>query len=408
MVAAYNPSDRNDRNNWRAILAAILLAKAAIATFSIAPFLLGSYVDYIGLSTRQASQILSVEIFSIAIANVFAALFWIHKVRCRTWAIRLLLLLLVLNIVCIYAGNFSTLLALRSAVGFTEGSLLGIGFGLLSASRRPDRSFGLMFAVSLTVGAANVRILPLYLETAGATGLFINLALYAIAALLCSQWITRDRIVDTGPASVTESKPARLVGKNAFPAMALIFLLIANYVYFIGQGGVWSFLERWGLQQGLDLSGIATALSLSLIGGVCGGLTAAWLDIRAGRLLPLSSAIILAIGSILLFRYTDSFIYFVIAAFVFNFVNNFGHPYILGLASSIDKSSRLTVLSGALHTGGQATGPFIIGMLVTDTDFVNALWLGIGVFALTWIILVPVMLVADRTVKRDPATADTA
>ena len=101
MVAAYNPSDRNDRNNWRAILAAILLAKAAIATFSIAPFLLGSYVDYIGLSTRQASQILSVEIFSIAIANVFAALFWIHKVRCRTWAIRLLLLLLVLNIVCI-------------------------------------------------------------------------------------------------------------------------------------------------------------------------------------------------------------------------------------------------------------------------------------------------------------------
>jgi predicted MFS family arabinose efflux permease len=408
MVAVYNPSDRNDRNNWRAILAAILLAKAAIATFSIAPFLLGSYVDYVGLSTRQASQILSVEIFSIAIANVCAALFWIHKVRCRTWAIRLLLLLLVLNIVCIYAGSFSTLLALRSAVGFTEGSLLGIGFGLLSASRRPDRSFGLMFAVSLTVGAANVRILPLYLETAGATGLFINLALYAVAALLCSQWITRDRIVDTDPASETKSKPAPLAGKTAFPAIALIFLLIANYVYFIGQGGVWSFLERWGLQQGLDLSGIATALSLSLIGGVCGGLTAAWLDIRIGRLVPLSSAIILAIGSILLFRYTNSFLYFVVAAFIFNFVNNFGHPYILGLASSIDKSSRLTVLSGALHTGGQATGPFIIGMLVTDTDFVNALWLGVGVFALTWVILVPVMLVADRTVKRDPGTVDTA
>jgi predicted MFS family arabinose efflux permease len=408
MVAVYNPSDRNDRNNWRAILAAILLAKAAIATFSIAPFLLGSYVDYVGLSTRQASQILSVEIFSIAIANVCAALFWIHKVRCRTWAIRLLLLLLVLNIVCIYAGSFSTLLALRSAVGFTEGSLLGIGFGLLSASRRPDRSFGLMFAVSLTVGAANVRILPLYLETAGATGLFINLALYAVAALLCSQWITRDRIVDTDPASETRSKPAPLAGKTAFPAIALIFLLIANYVYFIGQGGVWSFLERWGLQQGLDLSGIATALSLSLIGGVCGGLTAAWLDIRIGRLVPLSSAIILAIGSILLFRYTNSFLYFVVAAFIFNFVNNFGHPYILGLASSIDKSSRLTVLSGALHTGGQATGPFIIGMLVTDTDFVNALWLGVGVFALTWVILVPVMLVADRTVKRDPGTVDTA
>ncbi len=408
MESTYNPSDKNDRNNWRSILAAILLAKAAIATFSIAPFLLGSYVDYVGLSTRQASQILSVEIFSIAIANVCAALFWIHKVRCRTWAIRLLLLLIVLNIVCIYAGNFSTLLALRSVVGFTEGSLLGIGFGLLSASRRPDRSFGLMFAVSLTVGAINVKILPLYLETAGATGLFFNLALYAVAALLCSQWITRDRINDMDPHSVTTSDTAPMVGKTGFPTVALVFLLIANYVYFIGQGGIWSFLERWGLQQGLDLSGIATALSLSLIGGVCGGLTAAWLDIRLGRLLPLSSAIILAIGSILLLMYTDGFIYFVIAAFIYNFVNNFGHPYILGLASSIDKSSRLTVLSGALHTGGQATGPFIIGMLVTDTEFVNALWVGIAMFGLTWVILVPVMLVADRTFKRNPEAADMA
>jgi len=404
-VVSYNPADKFDRNNWRSILAAILLAKAAIATFSIAPFLLGSYVDYVGLSTRQASQILSIEIFSIAIANVCAALFWIHKVRCRTLAVRLLLLLIVLNLVCIKAGDFSTLLALRSAVGLTEGSLLAIGFGLLSASRRPDRSFGLMFAVSLTVGAANVRILPLYLETAGATGLFINLALYAVAALLCSQWITRVRIVDTDTRTVATSNSPPMIGKNAFPYIALVFLLIANYVYFIGQGGVWSFLELWGLQQGLDLTGIATALSLSLIGGVCGGLTAAWLDIRIGRLVPLSSAIILAIGSILLFRYTNSFIYFVIAAFVFNFVNNFGHPYILGLASSIDKSSRLTVLSGALHTGGQATGPFIIGMLVTDTDFVNALWVGIVVFTLTWFILVPVMLVADRTVKCDPGSA---
>ena len=60
---AYRP----DRDNWRSVLAAILLAKAAVATFSMAPFLLGSYVDYVGLSTRQASQVLSVEIFSIAL-----------------------------------------------------------------------------------------------------------------------------------------------------------------------------------------------------------------------------------------------------------------------------------------------------------------------------------------------------
>jgi predicted MFS family arabinose efflux permease len=404
MVTSYNPSDKSDRNNWRSVLAAILLAKAAVATFSIAPFLLGGYVDYVGLSTRQASQILSVEIFSIAIANVCAAIFWIHKVRCRIWAIRLLILLLLANLACIYAGSFTVLLLLRSLVGLSEGSLLALGFGLMSATRRPDRSFGLMFAVSLGVGAINVRILPLYLETAGATGLFINLALYSVAALLLSQWITPHRIIDADQHTPAGSQPAAMAPKSALPLAALIFLLLANYVYFIGQGGVWSFLEMWGLQQGFDLTGIASALSLSLLAGVGGGLFAAWLDTRAGRLIPLSSAIIFAIGSILLFRYGDRYLYFVIAACIFNFVNNFGHPYILGLASSIDKSSRLTVLSGALHTGGQATGPFIIGMLVTDTDFVNALWVGLAVFVLTWFILVPVMMVADRTIPHDTST----
>jgi len=401
MVPSYNPSDKYDRNNWRSVLAAILLAKAAVATFSIAPFLLGSYVDYVGLSTRQASQILSAEIFSIAIANVCAAIFWIHKARCRSLAIRLLMLLLAANLACIWAGNFTNLLLLRSLVGLTEGSLLALGFGLISATRRPDRSFGLMFAVSLTVGAANVRILPLYLETAGATGLFINLALYSVAALLCIRWITPNRIVDIDRHVPLGAQLVAMAPKRTLPLITLIFLLLANYVYFIGQGGVWSFLERWGLQQGLDLTGIATALSLSLVAGVGGGLFAAWLDTRVGRLIPLSSAIILAIGSILLIRYGNSYFYFFIAACVLNFVNNFGHPYILGLASSIDKSSRLTVLSGALHTGGQATGPFIIGMLVTDTDFVNALWVGVGMFALTWFILVPVMIVADRVFPHD-------
>ena len=177
---------------------------------------------------------------------------------------------------------------------------------------------------------------------------------------------------------------------------ALVFLLIANYIYFIAQGGVWSFLERWGQQQSLGLDGIAGALSLSLFAGVAGGMAAAWLDTRLGRLIPLGGAIVVAILSVLMLRYTHGLAAFAIGACVFIFFNNFGHPYILGLASSIDDSSRLTVLSGALHTGGQATGPFIVGLAVTDTDFSNALWIGIAVLALTLTILVPVMRVADR------------
>ena len=403
MMTSNNKTDEAGGDSWTSIVAALLLSKAAVATFSMSPFLIGAYIDHVNLSARQASQVLSIEIICISIANVIAALLWIHRANCRSWARTLLCVAMGLNLLCILADSFIALLVFRAAIGITEGSLLAIAFGLLGATQKPDRNFGLAFAASLTIGAINVRILPLYLESSGANGLFINLALYSVAALLCSHWLSRGRIHES--RSLAAHEPRRPPSGAAFPFVALILFVIANYVYFIGQGGVWSFLERWGLQQDLQLENIANALALALVGGVVGGLAAAGLDTRYGRLLPMAASIILPIIAIFVLRYSEEFALFVIAACVFNFMNNFGHPYILGLASSIDKSSRLTVLSGALHTGGQATGPFLVGMMVTDTDFTNALWLGMGAYLVTLFILVPVMIIADRTVTRRTAPA---
>lgn len=386
------PQSQFKRDLFIDVLAAILLAKAAIATFSIAPFLLGSYIDYVGLSPGQASRVLSVEIFSIAGANIFAAIFWINRVRFRPLAIALLLLLMGANLACTQSTGFWSLLGLRSFIGFIEGSLLAIGFSLLASSARPDRNFGLMFAVSLGIGALNVRVLPLFLESAGSTGLFLNLALYCVAALLFSGRLPALRITGSERFPKSEAHAPSIV----LPMSVLAALLLANYVYFIGQGGLWSFMERWGLQQALTLGAVATTLSWSLIAGVAGGLFAAWLDSRLGRALPLLSAILLAMAAIFLLHGADTFYLFATAACIFTFVNNFGHPYILGLAAAIDPSSRLTVLSGALHTAGQATGPLIIGLLVTGQNYENALWVALVFFALSLFLLVPVMRVADN------------
>lgn len=383
-----------DRDHWQSVLAAILLAKAAIATFSIAPFLIGGYIDQGGLTPREASQLLSVEIFGIALANILAAIFWVHRAACRKLARILLVTLIALNLLCAVTSGFGPLFALRALCGLTEGSMLAIGFGLLSSTARPDRNFGLMFAISLGIGALNVQLLPLFLEDAGTPGLFANLGCYSLAALVMSGFVPSGRLASD------PSRSPGIPGGQVFPALALGFLLVANYIYFIGQGGLWSFLERWGLQQSLDLTTIANALSVSLFAGVAGGLFAAWLDVRAGRLLPLCVAISGAMLAILALYQFKTVWPFVAASAVFMFMNNFGHPYILGLASRIDDSSRLTVLSGALHTGGQATGPLIVGMVVSKGDYANALWVSLVFFAASLIILIPVSQVADRVLSQ--------
>ncbi len=372
---------------WKAILASILLAKTAVATFSIAPFLVGGYIDHLQFSVAQAGRLLSVEIFALAFSNA-AAFFWIHKVSCRVWAQRLLLLVVACNIFCVFAPSYDSLLLLRLAIGSLEGALLALGFGLLGKTRKPNRNFGMYFAVSLTVGAINVRVLPLFLEAAGVTGLFVNLSLYGVLALAGSFWVQQQSI---GGSDTSTADRSAQTGRFAIAAVPLLFLIIANYVYFVGQGGVWSFLERLGIQQGIDLTGIASALSLSLIAGVAGGATAGWLDLKLGRVWPLIAAMAFALISIgVLFQFPGSMT-FTLAACLFNYGNNLGHPYVLGFAAEIDSSSRLTVLSGALHTAGQATGPLIAGLIVTANDYSNVLWLGCAAFAATLLLFLPVM-----------------
>lgn len=376
-----------NREGWRTVLAGILLAKAAVATFSLAPFLIGSYIDRLGLSAVQASRVLSVEVFALALANLAASL-WVHRRPFRGLAQGLLLVLLALNLACAFASGALMLGWLRAAIGVVEGTLLALGFGLLGLTRRPDRNFGFYFAASLGVAALNVRLLPLFLDGAGATGLFLNLCLYALLALAGSRWAPHASLDSRAGMSQVGGSPG--VGAQG---LALGALLLANYVYFIGQGGVWAFLERLGLQQGLGLADVAQALSWSLLAGVAGGFAASALDVRFGRLPPLMTAVALAAASLGLLWQATSLPAFVAAACLFNFANNFGHPYLLGMAAQLDRSGRLTVLSGALHTGGQATGPLLVGLLVAPPDFLNAVRVGLTIFAVTGLLLALVALV---------------
>jgi len=388
------------RDDFRQVVASILMAKAAVATFSIAPFLIGGYIDRLGLSPALASRVLSAEIIALAISNALGY-WWLRRVDHRSLAQRILVLLIALNISCIFTADFGLLVAQRAAIGALQGALLTIGFGLLGITRRPERNFGLYFAISLTIGAINVRILPLFLDAWGIPGLFANLSLYSVVAFAGSFWLPCKVSHEAGELGM-RSSPHNI---SALPAAAmamvpLVLLLAANYVYFVGQGGVWSFLERLGLQNQLPIDAIAAALSASLMAGVAGGFSASWLDVKLGRMAPIILAIGCAISALVILWNTPTPFAFLIAACLFNFGNNFGHPYTLGLTSKIDRSGRLTVLAGALHTGGQATGPFIVGMIVVAPDFTNALWVGLLAFSVTPFMIAPAVFADWRSMRK--------
>ena len=183
----------------------------------------------------------------------------------------------------------------------------------------------------------------------------------------------------------------------------MIIALIANLIYFVGQGGVWAYLERIGIADGLAIKQVATGLSVSLILGVMGALTASFLNVRWGRILPLAFAIIAAILSVILLQWKITFLTFMLAVGIWNFANNFGHPYLLGYMAAIDKSGRYVVISGAMQTGGMGLGPAIAALLITGADYDNVLWFGLVCFILTLLLFMPIMILVRGVDKRPVA-----
>lgn len=374
--------------NWPLVIACILLAKAAVAPFSISPFLIGQYIDQLGLSVQYASQALSYEIFALAVSNILAV-FWINRIPPRSLAQLLLVILFLLNLSCMFQFQYSLFLLQRVLIGFTEGALLAIGFGCLGTTTKPNRNFGLYFAISLSVGALNLKLIPLFIDTLGINGLFFNLSLYSATALLGSVFLSkRSPTSNLGNISSYDTQLSKL---GYTWLVAITCLALANYVYFIGQGGVWSFLERLGIQRQLNITEISNTLSLSLIAGVLGGISASALDLKLGRIFPLLISITLAIVSMVMLLGSSPVMIFLVAVCLFNFSNNMGHSYALGFAASLDKSSRLTVLSGALNTAGQASGPLLAGLVISN-NYDHILWLGLISFSVTIMLLIPALI----------------
>lgn len=384
------------------IVVAILFAKAAVATFSIAPFLVGSFIDHLALPPSSAGKVLSIEVYALSVSNVLAY-FWISRVNVLSLAKRLLAALFLLNILCSKIHSFELLMIARAMVGALEGGLLAIGFGMISATANPNRNFGLYFSISLTVGALNVQLLPLFISSFGSQGLFLNLALYSLVAFIILMLAVYGNKISLSNMQLNQKTEHNALSPYKhdlrFVGLLIGFVLFANFLYFVGQGGLWSFFERLGQQQGVSLTNIASALSASLVAGVLGGLTATLLNEKLGQLLPIGVAICCGLLSVFVLHNWESKNAFLLAACLFNYGNNLGHAYLLGVIANYTNGPNLTVLGGAVQTLGQASGPLVAGLIVTKTDYSNVILLAAISFSVTSLIIFPSLLVWKHRLK---------
>jgi len=245
-------------------------------------------------------------------------------------------------------------------------ALLGIGMGFmnspilvaLSRFENPGQAFGMVITATVLFAGFAVYIIPAWLlPVYGFSGMVIFLLVSSLSLLPLIRFMPAGDINEssTNPASQTEDDQTR-------PLLPWICLL-GVVIFFVGINSNWVFFEIIGSSKGLNSHQIGISLTLSLIVGALGSLTASVLSNR----ISISHAMLISVGLFLIavgvFQLETSAFNFGIGLLVFNIAWNFCMPFQLHALSKVDHSGRYVALLPAAQTLGAALGPLLGGTL---------------------------------------------
>jgi MFS transporter, DHA1 family, inner membrane transport protein len=359
--ASLTPTTRFAAGNVVAVMAVGVIG---VLIAGLQPQLLGALVAEKRITTDTLGLLATVELLAMGIA-AGAAGFVLNAVPLRFIACVALVVTVLADAVSPFTG-LAELFAARTVAGLAQGVLIWVTIGLIVRSLRPERLSGIFLAAQtlaqLAVATAlGILVIPAF----GSAGGFLTLALISLAGVAALPWLPA-----VYPAIAHSD-----VAVPPIPSRGWLALLgVALYLAFIV--AVWVYIEPLGLQRGVDPSAVRLIAPVSLAMQVAGAAAAAWL---AGHL-PARPVVVLAVllNLVLLgiMGVSESSTVFVLASAAFGFLWLFVLPFQIPIVINADPSRRAAMLIGGAQLTGSSLGPFIVALLVRETDVRPVLWFG--------------------------------
>lgn len=378
-------------NNPCSVAAAIGCFAIAVLVFMIMPIYVGALADSYGFNSQQLGWLTSTELSGQVVA-ILLALYWIRRLSWRVIVAWSALVLMVCNLLSIYAdGAYVLLLLIRGLAGFAVGCILAIGCSLLGDTAQADRNFGLLIGAEVFLQVIMFALLPRYIAVYGVDAIYSVLAASAVIALLLSALIP-----DQGGKHDLEHGGGK--GKLRLPALGLF----ATALFFAGIMLVWSFIERLGIARGFGSAEIGEALSISGAVSLLGALLAAVLADRLGRVLPMLAGVVGILLSYWVLATQHSYLGFVFAVSLMAVFWNFWVPYQMGAVAAVDLGGHYTVLIPFAQSLGVAVGPAAAGRILTGDDFMPLIVYSVFFLVVCMALFLPLL----RTTKSNTAARD--
>jgi NAD(P)-dependent dehydrogenase (short-subunit alcohol dehydrogenase family) len=157
-------------------------------------------------------------------------------------------------------------------------------------------------------------------------------------------------------------------GDGADGSLALpITGLVAMLIWCCGLGAIWTFVERIGVEGGLESALALRSLSVSSAVAITGALAAAALAAKGvGRFLPVTIALLGQMGVAWFIGGEMSWVDLAIKASIFQVFWNMTGPFLMGAIAASDTRGKVAVLIPAAQTSGFFIGPAIAGQFMGE------------------------------------------
>jgi predicted MFS family arabinose efflux permease len=192
--------------------------------------------------------------------------------------------------------------------------------------------------------------------------------------------------------------------------MAAILAILALFIFFAGQGALWTYLAPIGAYRSIPVAGVTEALTLLNFAGLAGALGVGALAHRVNPRFALLTLLATETLSIVGLFHVHSSVGFIASAGVFYFSWCASFPFQFTVISQSDRSGRASAVVSAADGLGLAGGAAIASVVLPTLGLGSAGWIcaAASVVGIALYILSATLSKMPSQLLRRPGAADAA
>jgi predicted MFS family arabinose efflux permease len=340
------------------------LATAGIFYINIMPAIVDGLKEGLAFSNKEAGLVASANTYGAAL-GAFLVVFFVKGINWRKASYTLLVILISVDLMCMYLTNANTMIAVRFMYGLCGGALVGIGFSVMSRTSEVSRTFGYLLTIQFGLGGVGIIYLPDLVPVFRTKALFLSLAAFGIVTMIMVPFLS-----DYPARQAANRKVAGLI-----PSVPAVLALIATFLFQAANMAIYAYSIGIGKFAGLDPSFVSTSLGVGAWIAIGGSVLVIIMSTRLGRLKPVSIAILLTAISTWALHYShvnpDSWFssVFWLANVVIAITWAFTISYLLSMCAEFDRTGQMAALGGFASKMGLASGPFFAAYVVGENNY---------------------------------------